>query len=152
MDRHVECECGRYMTSGSIPDEWLKVARQLKIPYDKNLQYHPEFDGYKLGEPIKQADVVLLGFPIMYVKDSTARKNDLEFYENVTRIDGPAMTWSMHAIGHLELDEEDRAEMLLNRSYQPYVVEPFKVRSYNIPSFLIILYLFIFNLRFGTRR
>jgi trehalose/maltose hydrolase-like predicted phosphorylase len=124
--------------SASIPDDWLKVARQLKIPYDKNLQYHPEFDGYKLGEPIKQADVVLLGFPIMYVKDYTARKNDLEFYENVTRIDGPAMTWSMHAIGHLEIDEESRAETLLNRSYQPYVVEPFKVRSCQTLSFIIL--------------
>lgn len=120
------------MTSGSIPDEWLEIARQLKVPYDDNLKYHPEYDGYKLGEPIKQADVVLLGFPIMYVKDPITRKNDLELYENVTRADGPAMTWSMHSIGHLEIGEEFRAEELLNRSYQPYLVQPFKVPSCDI--------------------
>ena len=130
--RHAECECGQHMTSGSIPDEWLEIARQLKVPYDEDLKYHPEYDGYELGEKIKQADVVLLGFPIMYVKDPTDRKNDLQFYENVTRENGPAMTWSMHAIGHLEIGEESRAEELLNRSYQPYLVEPFKVSSCKI--------------------
>lgn len=115
--------------SSSVPEGWLNVARQLKIPYDADLQYHPEFDGYLPGEIIKQADVVLLGFPIMYVKDPVTRRNDLDKYENVTRPDGPAMTWSMHAIGHLELGDDFRAEQLLNRSFQPYLIEPFKVNE-----------------------
>lgn len=111
----------------AIPDRWIEVARKLKYPYDEELNYHPEFDGYVVGETIKQADVVLLGYPIMHVTDPIQRKNDLEIYENVTRSDGPAMTWSMHAIGYLELNDERRAEVLLNRSYQPYIMEPFKV-------------------------
>ena len=32
-----------------------------------------------------QADIVLLGFPLMFVTDSTVRRNDLNIYENVIR-------------------------------------------------------------------
>lgn len=37
------------------------------------------------------------------------------------------MTWGMHSIGHLELNEDERGEAMLNRSYKPYKIEPFKV-------------------------
>ena len=131
--------------SKNVPNEWLEVARKLKYPFDDVLNYHPEFDGYTIGEKIKQADVVLLGYPIMHVTDPKIRKNDLEIYENATRLDGPAMTWSMHAIGHLELNEDAKAEVLLNRSYQPYLVEPFKVSllSFETISPKNIVYLFL---------
>lgn len=33
------------------PSEWQEIADKLKIPYDPGLKYHPEFDGYKIGEP-----------------------------------------------------------------------------------------------------
>jgi hypothetical protein len=113
--------------TGDVPETWLDVARKMKIPFDAERNYHPEFDGYQPGETIKQADVVLLGFPLMYVTDPVVRRNDLDIYENVTRVDGPAMTWSMHAIGHLESGEEAKGAAMLNRSYQPYLIEPFKV-------------------------
>lgn len=45
------------------------------------------------GEPVKQADVVLLGFPLMHPMSPDVRRNDLEMYEPVTAWDGPAMTW-----------------------------------------------------------
>ena len=79
------------------------------------------------GQTIKQADVVLLGFPLMHVTDPIKRQRDLDVYENVTRSNGPAMTWSMHAIGHIELGNMEKAEEMFNRSYQPYKMEPFKV-------------------------
>lgn len=112
----------------NVPESWLDVARKIKIPFDLERNYHPEFDGYNPQQTIKQADVVLLGFPLMYVTDPIVRRNDLDIYENVTRPTGPAMTWSMHAIGHLELGDESRGAEMLNRSFQTYVVEPFKVR------------------------
>lgn len=46
-----------------------------------------------IGEPVKQADVVLLGFPVMYPMEPEVRRNDLEIYEPVTDPQGPAMTW-----------------------------------------------------------
>ena len=42
---------------------------------------------------MKQADVVLLGFPLMHPMSSDIRRNDLEMYEPVTELNGPAMTW-----------------------------------------------------------
>ena len=111
---------------GAISDAWLDIARKLRVPFNEEMYYHPEFDGYEPGTPIKQADVVLLGFPIGFIKDTKSRQNDLDIYENVTREDGPAMTWSMHSVGHLELGDQNRAAQLLNRSYQSYLVEPFK--------------------------
>lgn len=79
---------------------------------------------------IKQADVVLLGFPLMWPMTENVRRNDLLTYEPLTRPDGPAMTWSMHAIGFLELKDFDLAEQLFRRSYETYVRAPFNVSRF----------------------
>lgn len=31
------------------PKEWQEVAEHLKIPFDQESQYHPEYDGYVKG-------------------------------------------------------------------------------------------------------
>ncbi|KAG8125606.1 hypothetical protein E2320_020872 [Naja naja] len=76
-----------------VPEEWKEIMKKLKVPLDKSRCYHPEYDGYCPGEPVKQADVVLLGFPLMDPMDPEVRRNDLEIYEPVTDPQGPAMTW-----------------------------------------------------------
>ncbi|KAM9557396.1 protein-glucosylgalactosylhydroxylysine glucosidase isoform 3-T3 [Guaruba guarouba] len=78
------------------------------------------------GEPVKQADVVLLGFPLMHPMSPEVRRNDLEMYEPVTELHGPAMTWSMFAVGWLELKEVQRAQTLLNKCFSN-ITEPFKI-------------------------
>lgn len=67
-------------------------ARCVYLPFDTKRQMHPEYEGYA-DQDIKQADVVLLGFPLLWPMDPKIRENDLLFYANKTRIDGPAMTW-----------------------------------------------------------
>ena len=47
---------------------------------------------------IKQADVVLLSFPLLWNMPDDVRRNDLELYEPITNPNGPAMTWSIFAI------------------------------------------------------
>ena len=47
---------------------------------------------------IKQADVVLLGFPLLWDMPDDVRLNDLTLYESLTNADGPAMTWGIFAI------------------------------------------------------
>jgi hypothetical protein len=37
------------------------------------------------------------------------------------------MTWAMHIVAHLDLNEESEASVLLARTYTNYVREPFKV-------------------------
>ncbi|XP_078271342.1 protein-glucosylgalactosylhydroxylysine glucosidase isoform X2 [Rhinoraja longicauda] len=108
-----------------VPSEWMKIAEKIKVPFDAKKQYHPEFDGYKLGDVVKQADVVLLGYPLVYPMSPQVRKNDLVTYEAVTDPEGPAMTWSMFAIGWLELKDSTRAQQQFNKCFNN-IQEPFK--------------------------
>ncbi|XP_005046647.1 PREDICTED: acid trehalase-like protein 1, partial [Ficedula albicollis] len=108
------------------PEEWEHRARRIKVPFDEERKYHPEYDGYSPGEPVKQADVVLLGFPLMHPMSAEVRRNDLEMYEPVTDPAGPAMTWSMFAVGWLELKELQRAWSQLEKCFSN-ITEPFKV-------------------------
>jgi trehalose/maltose hydrolase-like predicted phosphorylase len=74
-------------------EHFSKIARKIKLIYDKKYDYFPQFEGYKIGTSIKQADAVLLSYPLQYkMKMETKRKN-LLIYENVTRENGPAMTY-----------------------------------------------------------
>lgn len=109
----------------------------MHIPFDEKRNIHLEYEGYK-DELIKQADVVLIGFPLMWPMLEEIRKNDLYFYENLTRENGPAMTWSMHAIGHLELKNYEKANELLRRSYSLYVKEPFNVILNQSTEFILL--------------
>lgn len=76
---------------------------------------------------IKQADVVLLGFPLLWSMPDDIRANDLDHYARVTDPFGPAMTWSMYSIGWLDVGDKVKAEEMFNKSYQNYVTQPFKV-------------------------
>lgn len=42
---------------------------------------------------MKQADVVLLGYPVPFPLSPDVRRKNLEIYEAVTSPQGPAMTW-----------------------------------------------------------
>ncbi|NXT81415.1 PGGHG glucosidase, partial [Zapornia atra] len=109
-----------------VPEEWVDCAKKVKVPFDAEKKYHPEYDGYSPGEPVKQADVVLLGFPLMHPMSSEVRRNDLEMYEPITELSGPAMTWSMFAVGWLELKEVQRAQSQLRKCFSN-ITEPFKI-------------------------
>ncbi|XP_071894778.1 protein-glucosylgalactosylhydroxylysine glucosidase isoform X8 [Anas platyrhynchos] len=109
-----------------VPEEWVECANKIKVPFDMEKKYHPEYDGYSPDDPVKQADVVLLGFPLMHSMSPEVRRNDLEMYEPVTDVNGPAMTWSMFAVGWLELKEMQRAQSQLNKCFSN-ITEPFKI-------------------------
>ncbi|XP_073419378.1 protein-glucosylgalactosylhydroxylysine glucosidase isoform X1 [Dendrobates tinctorius] len=113
-----------------IPEIWSKVAYRIKVPFDHKNNYHPEYDGYKLGDQVKQADVVLLGYPLMFAMSPERRRNDLQIYEAVTDPDGPAMTWSMFAIGYMELKEMKMAEQQLKKCFTN-ITDPFKIWTEN---------------------
>lgn len=36
------------------PKEWQEVAEQIKIPFDPEFKYHPEYDGYIKGEYVNR--------------------------------------------------------------------------------------------------
>lgn len=33
-----------------VPEEWVDCAKNVKVPFDAEKQYHPEYDGYSPGE------------------------------------------------------------------------------------------------------
>jgi protein-glucosylgalactosylhydroxylysine glucosidase len=125
---------------GRPPSEysrWLDASAGLSVPFNATAPpgagmdpaggWHPEYDSYA-NATIKQADVVLLGYPLQAgfanVTGAT-RRNDLQFYAPRTDPGGPAMTWAMHAVGFLELAEAATAGALLNRSMAGAQASPF---------------------------
>ena len=87
-----------------------------------------QYSGYQLGTAIKQADAVLLGFPLSLPMSRSTRANDLQLYAGSVRESGPAMTWAMHAIGqvgtsnHKQNYKNNTAAQLISTSYQEYEV------------------------------
>ncbi|CAC5394365.1 PGGHG [Mytilus coruscus] len=108
---------------------YQNIADNMFIPFNKSGQWHPEYDSYSEDVIVKQADVILLGFPLMMNISKEVRRNDLLQYERVTP-GGPAMTWGMFAIGWLELNQLDKANTLFARQFDN-VREPFYTWSEN---------------------
>lgn len=108
---------------------WKEIAKRITLLYNSNGDYHPQYEGYQQGTIIKQADTVLIGYPLLYKMSDSVKRNDLLIYENVTRQTGPAMTWQIHAISHIELNEIDKADVFFLKSYQNYIRPPFNVMS-----------------------
>ncbi|XP_047987690.1 protein-glucosylgalactosylhydroxylysine glucosidase [Leguminivora glycinivorella] len=130
LAQYVSCLCKSYFITDHA-EQWADIAWSLALPFDPEHDYHPQYEGYRRGQTIKQADAVLLGFPLQYPMNRRTRANDLSYYESVTRESGPAMTWSMHAIGLLRQGDAGKAASMFNKSYEDYVREPFKVWSEN---------------------
>ena len=75
---------------------------------------------------VKQADVILLGFPLLFEMPANVRANDLIYYANYTTTDGPAMTWAMFAMGWLDLANYTQADKLFAQGYAN-IQAPFNV-------------------------
>lgn len=109
-------------------DNWKEIAKRITLLYDTTDNYHPQYEGYQQGTIIKQADTVLIAYPLLYKMSDAVKRNDLLIYENVTRQTGPAMTWQIHTINHIELNEIDQADVFFRKSYQNYIRPPFNVK------------------------
>jgi hypothetical protein len=65
---------------------------------------------------------------------SSTKRNDLIFYDSVTRPTGPAMTWGVHTIGFLDIHDQVEAGNVFERSYTVYTHQPFFTWSENQPG------------------
>ncbi|KAH7186247.1 glycosyl hydrolase family 65 central catalytic domain-containing protein [Fusarium flagelliforme] len=77
---------------------------------------------------VKQADVVLIAFPLGYNDNYTDQDglNDLDYYANKQSPDGPAMTWAIYSIVADELSPSGcSAYTYAQYSYKPYTRAPF---------------------------
>ena len=101
----------------------------MELTKSNQSNYHPEYLDYTQGTVVKQADVILLGFPLELPLSKDMQMNDLEYYSKYTDENGPAMTWAMHAINYLSENVLDlsKAESFFTKSYAPYIHLPFGV-------------------------
>lgn len=110
---------------GEEPDpQWAEVAENLPILQFENgvTREHATYE----GEPIKQADVNLLSYPLDIIRDEARIRRDLEYY--IPRVgDGPAMTHSVFSTLYARLGEAEQAYELFHRGYRPNQLAPFGV-------------------------
>lgn len=107
------------------PPAWAHVAARLHLPFDEQRQITLEYAGYS-DAIIKQADVVLLSFPLEWPLPAEVAANNARFY--ATRVDadhGPAMTYAIHAILAAAAGEQSLLSDYLRRSYEHNLRPPF---------------------------
>ena len=84
-----------------------------------------QYDGYQ-GTQIKQADTVLLIYPLEWPMSTQVAANTLDYYAPRTDPDGPAMTDAIHAVDAAQIGEPGCAtHTYLMRSIRPFVRDPF---------------------------
>jgi trehalose/maltose hydrolase-like predicted phosphorylase len=109
------------------PANWTTVANGVTqtMPFDSNLNIYDEYAGYN-GEQIKQADVVMLTYPIGFPMASGVGLNDLNYYAPRTDLQGPAMTDAIHSIDASALNAPGcSAYTYMLRSYEPFLRAPY---------------------------
>lgn len=105
---------------------WADVERRIFIPFNADAGIVPEYARMNGSVEIKQADVVLLNYPLEFRLSEAQALNDLDFYARAQSPDGPAMTWAMFAIGALELSPHGCAAWTyFSYASQPYLREPY---------------------------
>jgi trehalose/maltose hydrolase-like predicted phosphorylase len=108
--------------------EWKKVEEGIVLLAfeDGVTREHATYE----GEPIKQADVNLLAFPLDVISDEATIQKDLTYYE--PRIgDGPAMSHSVLSVLNARLGNIKEAYRLFKRGFEPNKVPPFGVIAEN---------------------
>ncbi|MFE4455099.1 glycosyl hydrolase family 65 protein [Streptomyces sp. NPDC056796] len=111
------------------PAGWTEVADGLRIPYDAERKVFLQYAGYN-GSTIKQADTVLLVYPLEWPMPEGAAAATLDYYAARTDPDGPAMTDSVHAIDAAATGEPGcAAYTYLRRAVRPFVRGPYHLFS-----------------------
>ncbi|ETO15584.1 hypothetical protein RFI_21780 [Reticulomyxa filosa] len=83
--------------NASIPAEWSQFVQTIKIDFDDQLMYHPEFDGYNPSIEVKQADVAM--FSVGWVELGNYTKADELFTLDYANIQPPFNIWTETASG-----------------------------------------------------
>jgi trehalose/maltose hydrolase-like predicted phosphorylase len=109
----------------SAPASWTAIADHLRMPFDSANQVFRQYDGYA-GTLIKQADTVLLIYPLEWSMSADVAAKTLDYYAERTDPDGPAMTDSVHAIDAAQIGAPGCATYTyLRRSITPFIRDPF---------------------------
>jgi trehalose/maltose hydrolase-like predicted phosphorylase len=110
----------------TVPSNWTDIANKITVLTDPSSGIILEYDGFNGTTSVKQADVVLLTYPLEYYESSTQATEDLEFYALATSPSGPGMTYSIFSIDASQLSTTGcAAYTYLIAASQPYARMPF---------------------------
>ncbi|KAK9431639.1 glycosyl hydrolase family 65 central catalytic domain-containing protein [Lipomyces doorenjongii] len=106
--------------------KWADIEENIYIPVNSDVNLVLEFSNMNGSVEIKQADVVLLDYPLEYHSSWQQSLNNLDFYAMAQSADGPAMTWAIFAISSAALSPVGCASYTyLLYASQPYLRAPF---------------------------
>jgi trehalose/maltose hydrolase-like predicted phosphorylase len=108
----------------TAPPQWITVADHLRIPFDAADQVFEQYDGYH-ASLIKQADAVLLEYPLEWPMSPAVATKTLDYYAKRSDPDGPAMTDAVHEIDAAQNGQPCKVGAFLDRSVRPFIREPF---------------------------
>lgn len=101
------------------------VAEHLHIPHDPKQDFHPEFVGFNVSMKIKQADTILMSYPLRVDMPYSTRLHDLEVYSKVQDPHGVAMSWPFISIVWRDVGDEDQAADAFYKSFKVFARPPF---------------------------
>jgi trehalose/maltose hydrolase-like predicted phosphorylase len=107
--------------------DWEEVANNIPILEfpDGTTKENATYTGVE----IKQADAVLLSYPLNIISDPVEIKKDLDYYSPRTSPEGPAMGNAILSILYNRLGKTKDAADIFSKSYKPNEVPPFGVIS-----------------------
>ncbi|QGN18122.1 vacuolar acid trehalase [Kluyveromyces marxianus] len=114
---------------GLDPDpKWTEIAEKIHIPIsDTNITL--EYTGMNSSVDIKQADVVLMTYPLGYFTETSQPRNaikDIYYYSERQSASGPAMTYPVFVAASASLlNSGSSSQSYLYKSVVPYLRSPF---------------------------
>lgn len=109
-----------------VDPKWKDIQENMHIPERKDLDLTLEFDEMNGTAAIKQADIVMLTYPLEYPQTESRGKTNLEYYAERQSEDGPAMTYAIFAIDETVLNSQGcGAYTYLMYAHQPYLRRPY---------------------------
>lgn len=108
----------------TVPSNWSEIASNITI-LETPGGIVIESGGFNSTSPVKQADVVLLIYPLEYEEDASALV-DLDYYAGATSASGPGMTYSVFSVDESQLATSGcAAYTYMLAASQPYSREPY---------------------------
>lgn len=108
------------LAGASADPVWSTIAAKLVIPMDKTLGFPAEYAGMKPQIQAKQADTLLLVYPLNASYDASTEGKMLDFYRSHTIPTGPAMTSCIHAVIAARLGRGQQSLDDFHDAYRPF--------------------------------
>ncbi|KAJ5535066.1 hypothetical protein N7527_001320 [Penicillium freii] len=105
---------------------WNEMADNVLVLRENEVTL--EFTAMNGSAVVKQADVVMVTYPLGYTANYTSQNslNDLDYYAAKQSADGPAMTWAIFSVVANEMSPSGCSSYTYAQySYKPYTRAPF---------------------------